>query len=98
MLPLDSGLFDRLNDRPHRVDHRIERAGDAIIELNLAIPQSAKEVLTAMRQGAEFGEAEEAAVALDRVHRAKNARQPLGIVGAFLKRDQVAVELIEVLA
>ena len=51
-----------------------------------------------MRQGAEFGEAEEAAVALDRVHCAKNARQPLGIVGAFLKRDQVAVELIEVLA
>ena len=51
-----------------------------------------------MRQGAEFGEAEEAAVALDRVHRAKNARQSLGIVGAFLERDQVAVELIEVLA
>jgi hypothetical protein len=55
-------------------------------------------MLTAVRQGAEFGEAEEAAVALDRVHRAKNARQPLGIVGAFLQRDQIAVELIEVLA
>ena len=55
-------------------------------------------MLAAMRQGTEFGEAEEAAVALDRVHRAKNARQPLGVVGAFLQRDQVAVELIEVLA
>ena len=51
-----------------------------------------------MRQGPEFGEAEEATVALDRVHCAKNARQPLGVVGAFLQRDQVAVELIEVLA
>ena len=55
-------------------------------------------MLAAVRQGTEFGEAEEAAVALDRMHRAKNARQPLGIVGAFLQRDQVAVELIEVLA
>ena len=51
-----------------------------------------------MGQGPELGEAKEAAIALDRVHRAKDTRQPLGIIGAFLQRDQVAVELIEVLA
>ena len=55
-------------------------------------------MLATVRQGTELGEAEEAAVALDRVDSAKNARQSLGIVGAFLERDQVAVELIEALA
>ena len=55
-------------------------------------------MLATVREGTELGEAEEAAVALDRVDRAKNARQPLWIVGVFLQRDQVAVELIKALA
>ena len=55
-------------------------------------------MLSAVCQGTEFREAEEAAVALDGVHRAEDARQPLRVVRAFLQRDQVAVELVEVFA
>ncbi len=49
-----------------------------------------------MCQGAQFGKSEKAARALDRVDRAKDARQPLRIVGSFLQRHKILVELIEV--
>ena len=50
-----------------------------------------------MGQRTKFGKPKEAAGPLDRVHRAKDAGQPLRIVRVLLERNQILVELIEIL-
>ncbi len=50
-----------------------------------------------MRQDLKLAEREEATGALDRVNRAEDALEQRVGVGFLLKRDQVTIELIEVL-
>ena len=96
VIPFATGGLDRLQDRPHRIDHRIQRAGDAVIERGLAVPEFAEQMLPAVGERPELRKPEKAAVALDGVNRAEHARQPLRISRVGLQREQVLVELIEV--
>ena len=50
-----------------------------------------------MGQGPQLREPEETTVALDRVDGPKDARQPLGIAGLDLERQEIPVELVQVL-
>ena len=58
---------------------------------------SVEEVLAAVGDRPELGEPEESGRPLDRVDGAEDARQPLGVAGILLQRDEVPVELVEIL-
>jgi hypothetical protein len=93
---LAPGRFNRAQDRPHGIDHRIQRPGHAVVEPQLAVAEPPEEVLAGVREGPELREPEEPAVALDGVDGAEDARQPLLVAGRLLQGDQVAVELVEI--
>ena len=96
VIPFATGGLDRLQDRPHRIDHRIQRAGDTVVERGLAVPEFAEQMLPAVGERPELRKPEKPAVALDGVNRAEHARQPLRVRRIGLQREQVLVELIEV--
>jgi hypothetical protein len=63
----------------------------------VTLTKSAQQILTGMRQRTQFGESKEAAGSLDRVHRAEDAGQPPRIARMLLERDEILIELIEIL-
>ena len=64
---------------------------------DLAVTQSAQQVLADVGQLLQPAEGEEAARALDGVDRPEDAGQQLAGAGVLLQGEQVAVELVEVL-
>ena len=96
-LSFPSRLLDPLEDRADGVDEREKHAGDVVVEIDLAVPELPEEMLAAVRDRPELGEAEEPARPLDRVNGAEDARQPLRIARVLLEGDEVLIELVEIL-
>jgi hypothetical protein len=90
-------LLDQGQQVTHGVHHREQHVGGARRHRHLAVAQPGEEVLADVGDRLQLAEGKEAARALDRVDRAEDAAQQLSRAGLALERDQVAVELVQVL-
>jgi len=93
----DACVLDRAKKSADGVDHAQQGAGDVGIELQLAVAEQAQQAFADVRDALELAEGEEATRALDRVDRPEHAGEQRARVGLLLQRDEVAVELVQIL-
>ena len=91
------GRFDGLQHLPHGVHHRQQCAGDLGVEDQLAVAQPAEQVLGGVGDGLQLLQSQEARRPLDGVQGAEHPAQRLALGGISFQRDQVEVELGQVL-
>jgi hypothetical protein len=90
-------LLDRGEQRPHAVD-RGQQRGDGVRGDRLdAVAEPGQQRLTRVGQRLQAAERQEAAGALDRVDRAEDARDQIAGARVLLQRDEVPVDLVQVL-
>ncbi len=94
---LGAGRLDLRQQRADGVDHLQQHGRELGVQRHLSVPQAGQQALTDVRDGLEGVEREESAGALDGVHRAEDARQQLAGPGFALERDQVPVQLVQIL-
>ena len=95
--PSVAGRLDAAEQPADGVDHLEQRAGDLRRERELAVAQPRQQVLADVGDRLEPVVGQEAAGALDRVDRAEHAAEQVPAGGVLLERDQVVVQLVEVL-
>ena len=96
-VPLAAGRLDGAQQVTDAVDDGQQHVGRRAVHRAPAVAQLRQEVLAGVRQAFQTIEREEAARALDRVDRAEHAAQQPAVARRALERDEVAVELVEVL-
>ncbi len=94
---LRAGALDLAEHLAHRVHHPQEDVGGRLVHRPAAVTQLDEQVLAHVGEALQLAEREEPARALDRVDRPEHAAQQLARAGGALERDQVRVELVEVL-
>ncbi len=90
-------LLDGREDLANRIHHRQQRARHLRIETEDAVSELGEQALALVGERPELREREEARRSLDRVDRPEDPRQGLDIRGILLERDEVTIELVEVL-
>ena len=97
VLSLGLGLGDVRQHRANGIHHRQQAGGDGTVEPQFSIAQPDQQAFADMGDVFQDGKAQKAARPLDRVNRAKDARQPFAVVGSILEGQEITIELVEVL-
>jgi hypothetical protein len=94
---LAAGGLDGRQQRTDGIDHAQQGVGRRRRHVQLAVAQSAQQVLTDVGDGLEAAECQEPTGPLDGMDRSEDARQQLAGLRLLLQRHQIPVELIQVL-
>ena len=92
-----AGSLDLAQHPPHRVDNRQQRACDLRVDREDPVAKLAEEILPDMGHRLQLSKAEKTAAALERVNRAKNARQRLRVLWVLLQGHEALVQAVQVL-
>ena len=90
--------FDRLEDPSNAVDHREKRRRDLGIVEHLSVAEATEQRLADVGQLFELAESEEARRPFDRVDAAEDRAEEDAVGRILLESDEVAIELVQVLA